>query len=365
MKKMIVLSLCFFFVCTSFTYAQNLLDTNYENRGCDTSAVVAETQRIYTPGDSCYLSNWKSLVGTKPHLVERDTELVFAINFGKRMLVDSLYQLYRDYLQAEFEAPLEKGIWYIFSAEIMADTSSTVGISDFEVFFGKKDLAPILSPYRNKGITPQIKNKDLVTPAGQFAYKSEWRSFERYFRAKGGESYLLIGNFLNHSFPYCNISKKDWDRKTGNLPDANYLVRNIKLTKIPPPENYVNKIPEDIKKGDKLTLSTIEFEVNKSVIQATSYSEVKELSELLKSKAAKVHIIGHTDATGEANHNMKLSNERAVALKKLLMDYGVSAQQISTEGKGETAPLADNATAEGRAQNRRVEIRILNVGFKN
>ena len=361
MNKSIALFLCFLFVYTPLSYAQNLLDTNFENRICDSDTSVSESQRIYTPGDSCFLNNWKSLVGTNPHLVERDTELIFAINFGKRTLVDSLYKLYRDYLQGEFDAPLEKGVWYIFSAEIMASPSSTVGISDFEVFLGYKDLDSILSPYWNKGIEPQIKNKDLVTPAAYFAYKKEWRSFERYFKAKGGETYLVIGNFLNTPFPYCNISKKDWDKKTGNLPDAMYWMRNVKLTKLPPPENYINKIPESIKTGDKLTLSTIKFEVNKSVIQKTSYDEVEELAALLQSKGAEVHIIGHTDSAGEEVHNLKLSEQRAVSLKNLLMDFGVSAQQITTEGKGETTPVADNATPEGRAQNRRVEIKVLNV----
>lgn len=68
---------------------------------------------------------------------------------------------------------------------------------------------------------------------------------------------------------------------------------------------------------------------------------------------------GHTDSTGSAEYNQGLSERRAASVKDYLVGQGVPADRIYTEGKGLTQPVASNATREGRAQNRRVEIEIV------
>lgn len=70
----------------------------------------------------------------------------------------------------------------------------------------------------------------------------------------------------------------------------------------------------------------------------------------------RVHIVGHTDSQGSDAVNNPLSRERAEAVRDYLVAQGVAAPRIEVEGKGEHQPIADNATAEGRAKNRRVEI---------
>jgi len=71
-----------------------------------------------------------------------------------------------------------------------------------------------------------------------------------------------------------------------------------------------------------------------------------------------VNVIGHTDNTGTAAFNQDLSSRRAQAVSSVLMDNGVSPNRIRSIGRGEDAPIASNLNAEGRAQNRRVEITI-------
>lgn len=71
-----------------------------------------------------------------------------------------------------------------------------------------------------------------------------------------------------------------------------------------------------------------------------------------------VIVTGHTDSTGTAAHNQRLSERRAQSVASVLVDSGVSPRRIDTRGAGQTQPIASNATAEGRAQNRRVEIVI-------
>ena len=69
--------------------------------------------------------------------------------------------------------------------------------------------------------------------------------------------------------------------------------------------------------------------------------------------------VGHTDSTGPEAYNQKLSERRANSVKEYLVSKGIAADRIYTEGKGELDPIATNATREGRAQNRRVEIEIV------
>lgn len=71
-----------------------------------------------------------------------------------------------------------------------------------------------------------------------------------------------------------------------------------------------------------------------------------------------VHLVGHTDSTGSEVFNQTLSLERAKAVKAFLVNRGVPAEQITTQGMGESQPIADNATSEGRALNRRVEVQL-------
>lgn len=72
----------------------------------------------------------------------------------------------------------------------------------------------------------------------------------------------------------------------------------------------------------------------------------------------RVIVTGHTDSTGEASYNQRLSERRAESVAAVLRRSGVSAGRVVTRGAGQTQPVASNATAEGRAQNRRVEIVI-------
>ncbi len=71
-----------------------------------------------------------------------------------------------------------------------------------------------------------------------------------------------------------------------------------------------------------------------------------------------VRVVGHTDNVGSAAYNMQLSRERALAVARILVGYGVSPSRVTYSGHGLNEPIASNATASGRAQNRRVEILI-------
>jgi outer membrane protein OmpA-like peptidoglycan-associated protein len=110
-------------------------------------------------------------------------------------------------------------------------------------------------------------------------------------------------------------------------------------------------------RGLVLTLGDVLFDTGKSTLKPGAYSTIDRLATVLKEDPSrKVMIEGHTDSTGSDELNQRLSESRAESVQAALLERGVSSDQISTVGKGKSAPVASNDTAAGRQQNRRVEM---------
>ncbi|MFZ4862963.1 OmpA family protein [Sphingobacterium sp. Mn56C] len=114
--------------------------------------------------------------------------------------------------------------------------------------------------------------------------------------------------------------------------------------------------------GIKFTISSdLLFPTNSSYLTEAAKGELTKLSRLLnKDTSKKIRVDGHTDSTGEEKYNLWLSDKRAASVKKYLEDAGVATSRITTKGLGQSKPVADNKTPEGRQKNRRVEVIILN-----
>lgn len=110
-----------------------------------------------------------------------------------------------------------------------------------------------------------------------------------------------------------------------------------------------------------LTEDDITFTTDKSSLSAGAQSRLSELSSklLADNKNVFLEIQGHTDATGPDQYNQQLGLKRAESVQRYLHEQGVALARMSTISYGEGAPLADNSTSAGRAQNRRVEIVVL------
>ena len=114
-----------------------------------------------------------------------------------------------------------------------------------------------------------------------------------------------------------------------------------------------------IKEGIRVRINNLYFATNKTIILPESEAALSDLAAfLLNNPSVSILITGHTDAIGSEEANMRLSIGRAQAVRNNLIQRGVDGERIAFQGKGETEPIADNDTEEGRAQNRRVEFEI-------
>jgi len=118
-----------------------------------------------------------------------------------------------------------------------------------------------------------------------------------------------------------------------------------------------------IKVGTKVVLHNLFFATNKTQILPESEGALNDLAAFMtQHDALVIRITGHTDAVGSDEANQILSEGRANAVRDELIKRGIAAERIEAEGKGESEPIADNATEEGRAKNRRVEFTIISTG---
>jgi outer membrane protein OmpA-like peptidoglycan-associated protein len=134
--------------------------------------------------------------------------------------------------------------------------------------------------------------------------------------------------------------------------------------------NYLDKQAQELKQVAENTKriedgifvdlkSKLLFTTDSAVLRPEAVEQVAKLGDILaKYSEDRIRIQGHTDSTGSAAHNEELSLRRAQAVREVLLSRGVKQEQMLVEGIGERRPLADNGSAAGRAQNRRVELHI-------
>jgi outer membrane protein OmpA-like peptidoglycan-associated protein len=147
--------------------------------------------------------------------------------------------------------------------------------------------------------------------------------------AVGGTAGAAIGNYMDKQ--------------------AAELQRDLKNAKV-----------ERVGEGIKITFdSGILFDVDSDKLQPAATANLQNLAQVLKKyDDTEIMVQGHTDNTGTADHNMRLSGRRAESVGEALQHNGVKSGRIDEKGLGETQPAADNGSASGRQENRRVEVAI-------
>lgn len=155
----------------------------------------------------------------------------------------------------------------------------------------------------------------------------------------------------------------DWvynlgENKTINLPDGVTLNvgENSSESKL---ISFIEDSNKSVNDTTWISLDRLFFETGKSTLKPESLDQLSNIAAIMKSyPKVKLKIGGYTDNTGSAEANMKISTERANAAMKDLVGLGVSADRLKAEGYGQAHPIADNSTAGGQAQNRRIDVRV-------
>lgn len=188
------------------------------------------------------------------------------------------------------------------------------------------------------------------------------KNYENAILSKGGKKiYSDISggkNFTGATFTLKADGKEYWVsiHDLGNNPVDYYKITILALEEM---EQVIeaNRMFEQLEAGTSVALH-INFETGKSTIMPDSQHIIDELAKMLKENSTLTILIeGHTDNVGSAASNQQLSEQRAESVKKALVQKGISAHRMATIGFGQSRSVADNGTDEGRAKNRRVEIR--------
>ncbi len=120
-------------------------------------------------------------------------------------------------------------------------------------------------------------------------------------------------------------------------------------------------LEKELEENGKIVLYGILFDTAKHTLKDHSISQLEQIVKLMrKNKAIKIEVQGHTDNVGDDDYNMKLSNDRAKQVVEFLKMFDIKEDRMKSKGYGESSPIADNDTEEGRKKNRRVELIKIN-----
>ncbi len=160
-----------------------------------------------------------------------------------------------------------------------------------------------------------------------------------------GKAQVLLPKGDTYLIKYKNFSKET-EYSEMEIPDKPGLMTAELSIEYEPAKTY--------------TLDNVFFDTGKATLRKESYTELNELAEVMKNKETlEIEIAGHTDNVGSDEANLVLSQGRADAVRNYLLSKGIDSKRVTAKGYGETQPVADNDTDEGRQKNRRTEVRII------
>ncbi len=278
-----------------------------------------------------------------------------------------------------------------------------VGIGGFDIYISRMITDSTWSEPQNLGYPINTLSDDMglvIESSGQMAYFSSVRD------QKNGKDIFSFNLYESiRPEPVAYLKGKVYDRETGKLLKADYELVNLSsgeinvknstdeignfLVCLPSGYNYginvsksgylfysenfmfegdhsvmkpfIKKISlSPVKVGEKMLLSNIFYEIDSWQLKKESLSELNNLIRLLtENKGLILEIGGYTDSTGTAEYNKQLSEKRAISVVKYLVDKGVSQDRLKSVGYGNSSPIGDNVTEEGRKLNRRTEAKVI------
>ncbi|PRY13178.1 OmpA family protein [Pontibacter ummariensis] len=178
--------------------------------------------------------------------------------------------------------------------------------------------------------------------------QGQWRHVAISFNKRSMKVYLDQQRLIN--IPNVNGKPSDLRIKIDKRIDANTMVKNVMIAE------GGKKLYDQIMADGKFVTYGIKFDVNKANIRPESVGTLNSIVQLLQEQPTlKFSIEGHTDSDGEEDSNIKLSQQRAEAVRSYLVGQGIKDDRLTAKGWGESKPMDNNNTKEAKANNRRVE----------
>lgn len=194
-----------------------------------------------------------------------------------------------------------------------------------------------------KGVVTNFKGKILSNEIIMFS-NDKTKVIVKAITDANGKFEVLVPVNAIYSLKYKTFTS-DQDYTKMSVPDDKEATYDVQI-KIDPPKDFV--------------LDNVYFDTGKSSLKVQSNKALNDLVEVLKFKSTMViEIQGHTDDVGKEEDNLKLSQERAEAVKKYLSAKGINESRFTAKGYGQTMPIADNGTESGKAKNRRTSLKVI------
>ena len=227
------------------------------------------------------------------------------------------------------------------------------------VHTAKEALDKAESAFAKDGDEPQVRDVAYVALRKAELADSEARFLmaQKAKRDADAQAQAQMGKNLNDARSNLAKTQEQLDREKQARADAEKKMQ-MALADL----NKLASVKQETR-GMVITLSgSVLFQTDKSALLPAATAKMNEVADaLIKGNPnADITVEGHTDSTGNKEHNMELSQQRAESVKAALVARGVAADRVKTVGVGPDRPIADNKSPEGRANNRRVEIIVSN-----
>jgi outer membrane protein OmpA-like peptidoglycan-associated protein len=178
--------------------------------------------------------------------------------------------------------------------------------------------------------------------------RGEFNHFSVSFNKRAMKAYVNGSRFIN--IPRCDAPSRFQIYSYQGAAEDKKFIKNVRIAKGAVP------LYDRMMTDGKIITYGITFDVGKSTIKPESMGEINRIAKLMQDNPdLKFSVEGHTDSTGSEATNQTLSDARSKAVVDKLVETGIATDRLQSAGKGQTSPIADNGTDEGRAKNRRVE----------
>ena len=288
-------------------------------------------------------SKWDLVGGVAENAVfDGENVIYFRQGSSRQGIVPLIRDNQEDYLPdaftIEFDAYFDGGVhnqtYYVHFFDMKNQRRT---MNEMRIYVGK------ITYDRNTGEYPGLRRSHISD-------EPMWRRVSISFNQRSLKAYLddmRLINIPNITDYPTGVTIRGTNTSGG---ERNSLIKNIRIAKgaVPLYDRFLT--------DGKIITTGIRFDVNRSTIRPESMGTISEIVDLMKQHPElNFSVEGHTDSDGSEENNQVLSEARARAVVDQMIAMGIGADRLSHRGWGESKPIASNATAEGKAQNRRVE----------